>query len=123
MSRVEAGLFTNCLDQAMASPVPFILHQSDLTAGIQIALGQHRSYWLAFGFHVLVRQSTGPNMFLRFQAWAERLHRHAVEDLDRLRALRPELASQPIEAVNEPNPEPPPTPGIANSAATRGLSN
>src|ERR1039458_8048193 len=109
-SRLEAGLFTNCLDQAMAGPDPFILKQPQLTEGIQIALGQHRSYWLAFGFHILVRQSTGPNMFLRFQAQAERLYRSAVEDFDRLKALRPEMPSQPIESANEPKNEPQPEP-------------
>ena len=111
MSALEAGLFTNCLDQAMASPVPFVLKQSDLTEGIYIALGQHRSYWLAFGFLSLVRQSPGPNMFLRFQAQAERLYRHAVEDFDRLKGLRAEMPPPPIEPDIEPRNEPKPEPG------------
>jgi hypothetical protein len=50
--------------------------------GIQIASGQHRSYWLAFGFHRLLPH--------RFQSQAEGL-----------RALRDELPAQLIEIRNE----------------------
>src|ERR1017187_6027499 len=35
MSRVEAGLFTNCLDQAMAGPDPFILRSEEHTSELQ----------------------------------------------------------------------------------------
>src|ERR1035441_337111 len=107
MSRLEAGLFTNCLDQAMVGPDPFILKDPHLTEGIVIALGQHRSFWLAFGFHILVRQSNGPNMFLRFQAQAERLYRRAIDDFDRLKGLRAEMPNEP---QNEPSNEPLATP-------------
>src|SRR5580658_1378402 len=113
MYTLEAGFFTNCLDQAMAGPAdPNILNRSELATGIDISLEQHRAYWLAFGFNLLTRQSKIAATFLRFQAQAERLHRRAVEDFHRLLKLRsqlpPEKYEDPIEPKNEPIPAPQP---------------
>src|ERR1017187_4743842 len=56
MSVLEAGFFTNCLDQAMSGPAePFILNRSELANGIDIALAQHRAYWHAFAFNAPTR--------------------------------------------------------------------
>ena len=107
MSILEAGFFTNCLDQAMAGPAePFILNRSELAKDIDIPLEQHRAYWLAFGFNCFTRQSNIAATFLRFQAQAERLHRRAVEDFHRLLKLRDVLPPEKYEEPNEPNPEP-----------------
>jgi hypothetical protein len=105
MYTLEAGFFTNCLDTAMAGPAdPFILNQSEL-GGADIALEQHRAYWLAFGFKRYTQQSNVAAAFLRFQAQAERLHRRAVEDFHRLFKLRGQLPPEKYEE-NEPNPDP-----------------
>jgi len=103
---LEAGFFTNCLDQAMEGPArPFVLQQPELTNGIDIPLDQHRAYWLAFGFNRYTGQSNIAATILRFQAQAERLHRRAVEDFHRLLKLRDVLPPEKHEA-SEPNPEP-----------------
>jgi hypothetical protein len=111
MSVLEAGFFTNCLDQAMSGPAdPLILNRSELANGIDIPLEQHRAYWLAFGFNSFTRQSNIAATFLRFQAQAERLHRRAVEDFHRLLKLRGQLPPEKYEEPNEPNIQPIPTP-------------
>jgi hypothetical protein len=122
MSVLEAGLFTNCLDQAMSGPAePFILNRSELATGIEIPLEQARAYWLAFGFNSFTRQSNIAATFLRFQAQAERLHRRAVEDFHRLLKLRgqlpPEKYEDPIEPEIEPKIEPIPAPQPAENTA------
>jgi hypothetical protein len=122
MSVLEAGFFTNCLDQAMSGPAdPFILNRSELANGIDIPLEQHRAYWLAFGFNSFTRQSNIAATFLRFQAQADRLHRRAVEDFHRLLKLRgqlpPEKYQDPIEPQIEPKIEPIPAPQPAENTA------
>src|SRR5580700_2091010 len=68
MYTLEAGFFTNCLDQAMAGPAdPNILNRSELATGIDISLDQHRAYWLAFGFNLLTRQSKIAATFCDFR--------------------------------------------------------
>jgi hypothetical protein len=114
MDALEAGFFTNCLDQAMAGPAdPNILNRSELATGIEISLDQHRAYWLAFGFNCFTRQSKTAATFLRFQTQAERLHRRAVDDFHRLLKLRgqlpPEKYEDPIEPKIEPIAAPQPT--------------
>jgi hypothetical protein len=118
MSVLEAGFFTNCLDQAMAGPAdPNILNRSELSNGVGVALEQHRAYWLAFGFNCYTRQSNIAATFLRFQAQTERMYRRAVEDFHRLLKIRdlrpPEKYQEPIEPIPSPNPQktgPPPRP-------------
>jgi hypothetical protein len=110
MYTLEAGFFTNCLDQAMVGPAdPNILDRSELSKGVDIALDQHRAYWLAFGFNLATRQSNIAATFLRFQAQAERLYRRAVEDFHRLLKLRDLLPPEQYEEPIEPNIEPIPT--------------
>ena len=113
MSMTEAGFFTNCLDKAMEGPSrPFILVSPEITKGIEIKLGQHRAYWLAFGFDLYTRQTKTAETFLRMQAQAERLYRRAVEDFHRLFKLRGQLPPEKYED-NEPKPDPQP---IENTA-------
>ena len=104
---LEAGFFTNCLDQAMEGPArPFVLERAEITNGIDIPLEQHRAYWLAFGLNRFTGQSSIAATLLRFQAQAERLHRRAVEDFHRLLKLRDVLPPEKYEEASEPNPEP-----------------
>jgi hypothetical protein len=68
---------------------------------IEITRAQNRNFLLAQGFHHLSRQSNSWSLLLRYQAQAERLYRRAVEEFDRLKALRDELPNEPV-----PDPEP-----------------
>jgi hypothetical protein len=111
MYSLEAGFFTNCLPQAMEGPAdPNILKRSGIANGTEIPLGQHRAYWIAFGFDRFTQKSNILATFLRFQAQAERLHRRAVEDFHRLLKLRdqlrPEQYEEPCEQSYEEQNEP-----------------
>jgi len=104
-ARLEAGLFTNCLNESLdiANDVPFLPMNQTLAGDgdIEVTRAQNRNFLLAQGFHHLSRQSNSWSLLLRYQAQAERLYRRAVEEFDRLKALRDELPNEPI-----PDPEP-----------------
>jgi hypothetical protein len=127
-ARLESGLFTNCLNEALdTNDRPFSPMSPDLAGDgdIEITRAQNRNYALADGFHRMARQSNSWSLFLRYQAQSERHYRRAVEEFDRLKALRAELPSEPIledqpeesetacappdEPIStpQPNPEPP----------------
>jgi hypothetical protein len=109
---LEAGFFSNCLDQAMCRPEDAnLLERSELSKGIEPAVEQHQTYWLAFGFNRYNRQSNITAALLRFQAQAERLYRRAVEDFHRLLKLRDKLPPEKY-VENEPTIEPRKTPQI-----------
>jgi len=102
-ARLETGLFTACLNEAMdPAGNPLILMTKELTGDIEVTRAQNRNCALAEGFHRLVRQANGWSLFLRYQAQAERHYRRAVEEFERLKALRDELPNEPIF---EPQPE------------------
>jgi hypothetical protein len=94
LSAMEAGLFSNYLDEAMNSPEQPV--PSD---------GQ----WAANGFRRVAQQSNVVALFLRYQAQAERLYRRAIDDFTRLRKHFPEPVPELIEETpNEPIPGPQP---------------
>ena len=111
-ARLESGLFTTCLDMALAGEghpftpmTPELVGNGDLSLDIEITHVQNRNYALADGFHRMVRQANSWSLFLRYQAQAERHYRRAVEEFDRLKSLRAELPNEPISAPH-PAPEP-----------------
>src|ERR1700758_4577853 len=108
-ARFEAGTFSACLNECLESDgsARFPLHE-DVTYGIEVTLAQNRNYMLADGFFRLARQGNGMQLFLRYQAQAERLYRRAVEEFERLKKLRPELPNKPIQ-WNRP-------PGLSDSS-------
>src|SRR6185295_13966445 len=76
-----------------------IIDMSQELAGdgdIEITRAQNRNFALGEGFHRMARQSNSWSLFLRYQAQAERHYRRAVEEFERLKALRPELPNEPI---------------------------
>jgi hypothetical protein len=82
---------------------PFTPMSPDLVGGgIEITHAQNCNYALADGFHRLARKDNTFPLFLRYKIQTERLYRRAVEEFDRLKALRPEL---PNEAILEAQPE------------------
>jgi hypothetical protein len=105
-ARLESGLFTTCLNEALdRSGNPVIFMDSELSGNgdIEITRAQNRNYALGEGFHRMVQQSNSWSLAIRYQAQAERHYRRAVEEFERLKALRPDL---PDEPVFDPQPEP-----------------
>ena len=96
-SRLESGLFTTCLAEVMdSSGTPFFLMPEELTGDLEITRAQNRNYMLGEGFHRLVKQSNSWSLAIRYQAQAERHYRRAIEEFERLKALRQELPTEPI---------------------------
>ena len=130
-ARLEAGLFTTCLNEGLdpldpgAKPLFQLL--PDISNDIRIVQAQNRNYILAEGFNILVKRCNGWQLFLRYQAQAERNYRRALEEFERLKALRPELppalppelpnSEIPSEPTSDPQPEqnrPPSAPAPTN---------
>jgi len=94
IARLEAGLGTAALNQALSlsDDTPFIPLHEDLQVPGEDVKEQNRAYCFAHGFDQMIRQNpTTWTLFLRYQAQAERLYRRALEDLERLMALRQEM--------------------------------
>ncbi len=108
-ARLETGLFTTCLNEALdSSGNPVLLMDKELAGDgdIEITHAQNRNYLLGEGFHRMVRQSNSWSLALRYQVLTERHYRRAVEEFERLKALRPELPSEiPNEPIFEAQPE------------------
>jgi hypothetical protein len=113
-ARLESGLFTACLNETLeANDHPAFPMNQELAGDgdIEVTRAQNRNYLLGEGFLRLARQSNGWTLFLRYQAQAERQYRRALEDFDRLKALRPGLPIQdlPNEPISPPEPQHPST--------------
>ena len=104
-ARLEVGLFTTCLNECYApfgDPVILMDEQLAGKGDIEITCAQNRNYLLGEGFHRMAGKSNSWSLCLRYQAQAERHYRRAVEEFERLKALRGELPNEPIF---EPQPE------------------
>jgi hypothetical protein len=107
-ARFEAGFFTTCLNESFDSNGESLLPMNSEFAGdIEITRSQNRTFVLMDGFHRLARQGNSFALLLRYQAQAERQYRRAIEEFERLKALRGEL---PIEPIYETQPDPQPEP-------------
>jgi len=98
-ARLESGLFTTCLDESFDNGGEPIRLLNTVIAGdgdIEVTRAQNRNYLLGDGFHRLNRQANSFSLLLCYQAQAERHYRRAMEEFDRLKALREELANEPI---------------------------
>jgi hypothetical protein len=105
-ARLETGLFTTCLNEALdpsGNPVVFMAEELSGNGDIEITRAQNRNYMLGEGFHRMVQQSNSWSLAIRYQAQAERHYRRAVEEFERLKALRHVLPDEPI---SDPQPEP-----------------
>jgi len=68
---------------------------------VTITQAQNRAYALAEGFHRMTTSkisNTWP-LFMRYKVLTEREYRRALEDFDRLKALRHELPNEPISGA------------------------
>jgi hypothetical protein len=109
--RLEAGLFTTCLDKALdpeGEPLHLMSPELAGNGDIEITRVQNRNFALGEGFHRATQKPHAWALFLRYQAQAERQYRRAIQEFERLRALRPELEAEETEIPNEPNFPPQP---------------
>jgi hypothetical protein len=60
----------------------------DMYGGGEPGREQVRNYLLAEGFRRSVGNSNAMHLCIRYSAQSERLHRRAIEDFDRIKALR-----------------------------------
>jgi hypothetical protein len=86
---------TTCLNEALdGDGRPLMgISRSLCNDDNEITQAQNRSYLYAEGFHRLNKYSNSFTLFLRYQAQTERLYRRAIEEFNRLKALRHELSS------------------------------
>ncbi len=126
-ARLESGLFTTCLNETLDSndhPSLPMNAQLEGDGDIEITRAQNRNYLLGEGFLRLARQSNGWTLFLRYQAQAERQYRRALEDFERIKALRPNLPTQDLPTNNLPNePISPPQPQHPSTTYTAPATN
>ena len=107
-ARLESGLFTTCLNEALdRTGNPIVPMTEDLVGDLEITRAQNRNYALAEGFRRIAREGNTWTLFLRYQAQTERLYRRAIEEFERLRALRHEFPNEAIlDGQREENPTP-----------------
>ena len=110
---LEAGLFSDAMNQIIAfeDGTPNTIVSDALHDGIDATTAQNRSLCVAKGFQLTSRRDDAWKLFLRYQAQTERLYRRAIEEFERLKALRTELP--------QTNPIPPPK--SRNSSSSKGL--
>jgi hypothetical protein len=104
--RLESGFVTTCLDASFdngGEPTRLMTPAIAGDGDIEVTRAQNRNFLLGDGFHRLARESNGFTLLLRYQAQAERHYGRAIEEFDRLKALREEL---PIEPITDPDLEP-----------------
>jgi len=110
--RLESGLFANCLEMAINNNDTPISRWSPTIAGdlppiSETTRAQNRNYALGDGFERMAKQSNAISLLLRYKAQTERLYRRAVEEFDRLKALRAELRNEAISELQPEEDEPP----------------
>jgi hypothetical protein len=111
VERLHVGMATTCLNEAIdGNGRPLMgISENLVNQDNEITRAQNRNYLFAEGFHRLNKYSNSFTLFLRYQAQTERLYRRAIEEFDRLKALRHELPNEPIqqdEAPAQPAPSP-----------------
>jgi len=106
-ARLDAGMFTSAMNDVIdRTNNPIIPMDPDMVGDgdIEITRRQNRNYCIAEGFRRIAKESNCIGLMLRYRAQAEREYRRAVEDFDRLKALRHEMPNEPNTDV-EPEPE------------------
>ena len=115
IARLESGILTTCLDRALYpddEPIRLMTPELAGDGDIEITRAQNRNFALSVGFHKNTERPHTWELFLRYQTQTERQYRRAIEDFERLRAMRPE-PEEPEEfeeMPNEPNSPQPESP-------------
>jgi len=107
-ARLDAGMFTSAMNDVVdRSNDPIIPMDPDMVGcgDIEITRAQNRNYCIAEGFRRIAKESNAIGLMLRYRAQAEREYRRAIEDFDRLKALRHEMPNEPNVGLDEPEPE------------------
>ena len=116
-ARLESGLFTTCLNEALdRTGNPIVPMTEDLVGDLEITRAQNRNYALAEGFRRIAREGNTWTLFLRYQAQTERHYRRTIEEFERLKALRHELPNEPNFAAQAEEKPTPSVPAEANPA-------
>src|ERR1035437_2094866 len=116
VERLHAGISTTFLNEALSGDGKPLMGISDslVNGDNEITKAQNRNYLFAEGFHRINKYSNSFTLFLRYRPQTERLYRRAIDEFDRLKALRHELPNEPIleaqpeanETVSTPEPNP-----------------
>jgi len=101
-ARLEAGFLSNCLGESVSARGEFRPPNSQVVVDNETRT-QERNFNLGDGFHRLICQSNSFALLLRYQAQAERQYRRAIEEFDRLKALRGELRNEANFAEDKTN--------------------
>jgi hypothetical protein len=107
-ARLDAGMFTSALNEVLdRTNNPILPMDPDMVGDgdIEITRAQNRNYCIAEGFRRIAKESNALSLMLRYRAQAEREYRRAVEDFDRLKALRHEMPNEPNVGLEPPEPE------------------
>jgi hypothetical protein len=101
VERLHSGMFTVCLNECITADGRTLVGISShlVDEDHQIVKAQNRNYLLAEGFQRLFKDSPAFTLFLRYQAQSERMYRRAIEEFERLKALRHELPNEPISDI------------------------
>jgi len=129
-ARLESGIFTVCLNETLDNrDIEFrLLNPVLFNNDIEYSKPQNRNFCAAEGWNKIAHSSNAIGLFLRYQAQADRQYRRAIEDFDRLKALRHELPNEPNYdpqpqqteptcPISETNPIPPENPEPAAPTA------
>jgi len=105
-ARLEVGLCTSCLNESLFSDgQSFTPLSTALTGDIEVTRAQNRNFALAYGFRIMAEAGNTWALCLRYTNEAERHYRRALEEFDRLKALRGELPNHPnFDPQLEPSP-------------------
>jgi hypothetical protein len=111
-STLEAGILTSCMNESAGHGDFRNTWLNDCLVGdLHVHEGQRTAFSFAEGLYLKMRNSNIFPLILRYQSQAERMYRRAIEDLDRLRALREDLPNEPeTPEPEETKPETPPEP-------------
>jgi hypothetical protein len=105
LARMETGMYTAFLNESLdPEGRPLSLLQPELVYDKDVTAAQNRNFLVVEGFRRINKGSTDLALFLRFQAQTERLYRRAIEEFERIRALRDVL---PNDTLVDPAPPPP----------------
>ena len=98
IASLEAGLTTAALNETIAADgLPCNILSEEMTHDFKVTQDQNRALCFAIGFERMIIRADSWKFFFRYQAQAERLYRRAVEEFERLKALRHELPDEPTD--------------------------
>jgi len=94
---LETGLHSDAMNECYTpGNYPKKALNDEVIRDIQATQAQNLTLCLAVGFQRVQRKWDCWRLFLRYQAQTERLYRRAIEDFERLKALRDQLPNEPI---------------------------